>query len=67
VRWKFGKCLEMCGKFLGNVWEVCGECVVSVWEVLGKCVGSAREVSGKAVLEVVGNAELSPNTCQTPP
>ena len=50
-----------------SVLEVGGKCVESVWEVPGKCVGSVREVSGEAVLEAVGSAELSPNSCKTPP
>ena len=44
-----------------------GMYVGSVWEVPGECVGSAREVSGEAVLEAVGSAELSPNSCKTTP
>jgi len=55
------------GKSVESVRGLCGKCMGSVWEVLGKCVGSAREVSGEAVLEVVGSAELGPNTCKTPP
>ena len=55
-----GKCVE-------SVLEVGWKCVGSVWEVPGNCVGSAREVSGEAVLEAVGSAELSQNSCKTTP
>jgi len=52
---------------MGSVWkvrgkcvEVCRECVGSAWE----CMGSAQKVLMEAVLEVVGSAELSANTCE---
>ena len=46
--------------WVGGVWKVCRECVESVWGAPGKCAGSV----GEAVLEVVGFAELSANTCK---
>ena len=47
-------------------YEVITLCVESVWKVPGgKCVESAWEVLVEAVLEVVGSAELSANTCKT--
>ena len=57
---------EVPGKCVESVLEVDGKCV-ELREVLGKCVESAREVSGEAVLEAVGSAELSPNSCKTIP
>ena len=45
--------------------EVSGEGTGSVWELPGECLQSAREVLVEAVLEVVGSAELSANTCKT--
>ena len=45
---------------------MCAKCAGSVWKVSGKRLVNAQEVSGEAVLEVVGFAELSANTCKMP-
>ena len=65
-----GECVEIvlgvCGECLKNVWEVCGKWVGSAPGLCGKCLGNVWEVLVEVVSEVVGDPELSANTCKTP-